>query len=106
MNFHFDLGVCVHTSADLHPTVHMSLQELQNTPLRSCLSHDSHTPPEAVPAHTQPESFHISIGTKRAVFPFSVMPPSPPAVLFNKSLSAHLLSTYVRMCIYACAAGS
>lgn len=77
------------------------------------MTHAPLAPLEVVPAacthmhtHTQPESFYVSIRTKHAVFPFSVMLSSPPAVLFNKSLSAHLSPACVRMCIYACAAWS
>lgn len=54
--------------------------------------------------HTQPQSFYISISTKRAAFPFSVMLSSPPAALFNKSLSARPSSARARMCVCARAA--
>lgn len=124
MNFHFDLCACVHVSADLCHTVHMcervavtlsyiTAGAMKYTALHvnvMAMTHTPLVPLEVVPAHihtnTLSQSFYISIAAKLAVFPFSVMLPSPPAVLFNKSLSAHLLSTCVRMCIYACVARS
>lgn len=58
MNFHFDLGVCVRTSADLHPTLHMSEKVVSYitagavvyTALHANVRAMSHAP-LAVPAH-------------------------------------------------------
>lgn len=59
MNFHFDLGVCVHTSADLRPTVHMfekvvsyiTAGAVEYTALHANVRAMSHAP-LAVPAHS------------------------------------------------------
>lgn len=109
MNFHFDLGVCVHTSADLRPTVHMfekvvsyiTAGAVEYTALHANVRAVSHAP-LAVPAHTAWVLSHFHQNKAGRVPLLSL----PPAVLFNKSLSAHLLSTYARMCLFACAAGS
>lgn len=59
MNFHFDLGVCLHTSAYRRPTVHMfekvvsyiTAGAVEYTALHANVRAMSHAP-LAVPAHT------------------------------------------------------